>query len=199
MRLENRTRFAHHLYRRGNAVGGSGGLSGRGSGGPAPPPAGAAPAAHAGPDGHRLPASGRPPRGRGEPVDSRDVTKSTDTATRRRFPRRRGPASRGITYAGVPQLPCDTFRKQSDSSCANNTGITETKTNNVTHAGTPRRVWTGWRGRLEGRPQVSGRPARRVPRPDPQHPLTALPQAAARGVPGSGGAGPRTTHLPLGG
>lgn len=38
-----------------------------------------------------------------------------------------------ITYAGILQLSCSTFRQESDSSCANNTEITEIKTNTITH------------------------------------------------------------------
>lgn len=53
------------------------------------------------------------------------------------------PDFKEITYAGVLQLSCDTFRQQSDSSCANNKGITEIKTNNITRTETPCCMWTG--------------------------------------------------------
>lgn len=129
--------------------------------GPGPSPlAGPAPSGHVGPDGHPagvlggrslLPRAGPARVGKGRARETAAMARSPRARPRDSSTRRRGPISQEITYAGAPQLSCDTFRKQSDSSCANNKGITETKTNNITHTGTPRRVWTGWRGRRAGR------------------------------------------------
>lgn len=89
----------------------------------------------------------RPPR---DTVGGRSHGKQVSTQT--------SPVSRESPYAGVPQLSCGAFGRQSDSGCANSERITEIKTNNITHGEAPCRVGRGrrerTRGQREGRPEA---------------------------------------------
>lgn len=101
--------------------------------------------------------------GKAEGPSTASHNEARGCSKRNNFTCRPGPVSCEITYAAFRNYPViDPLRQQPDSRCANNKGITEIKTNNVTPAERPPGVCTG-----RGEP---GRPALPCPGTCPRPP-----------------------------